>query len=135
MVCGTFVFGYDHDTPASIERALAFAVEAKLCSTHFTPLVPIPQTPLYNRLKSENRLINDPWWLTEDSRYGQVFFHPLHMTAEELSERCYDASYRFNAYRCIVKRAADLKANCKTPFKLGSFLAANMVARKRTAIR
>jgi radical SAM superfamily enzyme YgiQ (UPF0313 family) len=130
MVCGAFVFGYDQDTQDTINRALEFALESKLCIAHFNPLFPTPQTPLYVRLKEEQRLICDPWWLAESFRYGQGFFHPRGMSVEELSEKCFEARCIFNRYSNIAKRAMDFKANSKSLFHLSSFLAANFISRK-----
>ncbi len=135
MVCGAFVFGYDGDTAETIDRALDFALEAKLCLAHFNPLFPTPKTPLYGRLKEEKRLIGDPWWLSETFRYGQGFFHPRGMTVEELSAKCFGARCKFNAYRSIGKRIMDRKANFKSLFHVTTFLAANLISRKETHAR
>jgi radical SAM superfamily enzyme YgiQ (UPF0313 family) len=135
MVCGAFVFGYDYDTMDTIEKALEFSIEAKLCIAHFNPLFPTPKTPLYDRLKKEERLINDPWWLSTAFRYGQGFFHPRRMTVEALSDKCFEARCRFNTYRCIARRALDRDANSKSLFHLSSFLAANLVSRKEIYLR
>ena len=37
-VYGTFVFGYDYDTPDSIRRCLDFALESRLEIANFNPL-------------------------------------------------------------------------------------------------
>ena len=63
MIYGTFVFGYDADTPASFDRAAAFAREQSLCIANFNPLTPMPGTGLYDRLRDEGRLLRDRWWL------------------------------------------------------------------------
>jgi len=135
MVCGAFVFGYDHDTAETIDRALDFSIAAKLCIAHFNPLFPTPKTPLYDRLKVEKRLIDDPWWLSTAFRYGQGFFHPRQMTVEELSDKCFEARCKFNTYGCIASRALDRKANCKSLFHLSSFMAANLISRKEIHLR
>jgi radical SAM superfamily enzyme YgiQ (UPF0313 family) len=127
MLYGTFVFGYDHDTPDTIERALDFALRSKLTLANFNPLTPTPATRLYHRLQIENRLIYDRWWLDPDFRYGQALFHPRGMTADELTEGCFHARQAFNRYSSILKRAS---ANCHSPYHLGIFLLANLVSRK-----
>lgn len=135
MVCGAFVFGYDRDTPETIDRALEFAVRARLCIAHFNPLFPTPKTGLYERLKEEQRLINDPWWLAEEFRYGQGFFHPRGMGVETLSEKCFEARCKFNSFGNITRRAMDGKANGRSLFHLSSFLAANLISRKEIYMR
>lgn len=57
MVIGTFVFGYDADTPECFERTLAFAMEQRFFLANFNPLTPTPGTALYERLRDENRLL------------------------------------------------------------------------------
>ena len=62
-VYGTFVFGYDNDDRAVIERSVEFAREQKLFLAAFNHLVPFPGTPLYRRLEPEGRLLKPNWWL------------------------------------------------------------------------
>jgi len=127
MLYGTFVFGYDHDTSDTIERTLEFALSAKLAIANFNPLTPTPATPLYDRLRAENRLLFDDWWLDPNFRYGQALFHPRLMTADELTEGCFRARKIFNRYSSIFRRAI---GNCHSPYHLGIYLAANLVSRK-----
>ena len=127
MLYGTFVFGYDHDTPDTIERTTEFALNAKLAIANFNPLTPTPGTPLYNRLQAENRLLFDRWWLDPNFHYGQALFHPRLMTADELTEGCFRARQAFNRYSSIFRRAI---GNCHSLYHLGIYLAANWVSRK-----
>jgi len=130
MVYGTFVFGYDGDTVDSIRESVDFAIREKLFLANFNPLVPTPGTPLYERLKSEQRLINDPWWLHPAHRYGQSVFHPKGMSAEQLAQGCYRAKTDFNKAGSIAHRALNLRANLRSPYNAGVFLAANWVSRR-----
>ena len=72
MIYGTFVFGYDADTPASFERAARFAREQSLAIANFNPLTPMPGTGLYDRLRDEGRLIRPAWWLDPNYGYGEA---------------------------------------------------------------
>jgi radical SAM superfamily enzyme YgiQ (UPF0313 family) len=130
MTCGTFVFGYDHDTVASFDLTLEFALRSKFCLAHFNPLTPTPGAKLYTRLQAEDRLIYDRWWLDPNFRYGQATFHPRGMTADELTGGCFRARREFNRYSAIFKRGCDLKANCHSPLHLYAFLASNLISRK-----
>src|SRR5262249_10184553 len=59
-----FPLGHDHDTRASIERTLEFALENKFCFAAFNILMPYPNTPLYRKLQAEGRLLyGGKWWL------------------------------------------------------------------------
>src|SRR5262249_32743426 len=88
MIYGTFVFGYDHDTPDSFDEAVAFAIRNKFYLANFNPLTPTPGADLYRQLQEEKRLIYDRWWLDPEFRYGHATFHPRGMTAEELTAGC-----------------------------------------------
>ncbi len=127
MVYGTFVFGYDSDTPETIRAALDFSLRAKLFMANFNPLMPFPGTALYDRLRREGRLVYDRWWLSPDYRFGQGLFHPRGMSAEQLEQGCYQAKTEFHRATNILRRAFDGKANRDN---LGLFCLANMVSRR-----
>src|SRR6266852_4709177 len=94
-VYGTFVFGYDHDDRAVVERSVAFAREQKLFLAAFNHLVPFPGTPLYRRLRGEGRLLSPRWWLDPRGRVGDVTFRPKRVSPEELQELCLEARRQF----------------------------------------
>lgn len=129
MILGTWLFGYDDDTPGDFERVLAFAKRHRFFLSHFNPLMPTPKTALYERLEREGRLIDEPWWLHPDYYYGKAMFHPKGMTAFELEEGCFRAKQRFNTLGSILWRALDPLANCRSPRRLMIYLAANAVSR------
>jgi len=130
MLNGQFIFGYDYDTPDAIERAVDFALEARLYMAGFNPLTPMPGTRLYERVRAEGRLIFERWWLDPAFRGGQAVFHPRAMTATQLEEGCFRAKQRFNAYGSLGRRALDFEANCRSPYRLGIFLLANLISRR-----
>ena len=127
MVYGTFVFGYDADTPESMQAALDFSLRAKLFMANFNPLMPFPGTALYDRLRREGRLVHERWWLSPDYRFGQGLFHPHNMSAEQLEQGCYQAKTEFNRATNILRRAFDGKANRDN---LALFCLANVVSRR-----
>lgn len=106
-VYGTFVFGYDHDTPDIIRRSVEFALEARLEIANFNPLTPTPGSALYNRLRDENRLLSPLWWLDPNYRYGDPIFVPRAMTAEQLAESCFEAKKQFYTWSSIARRVFD----------------------------
>ncbi|MBF0299111.1 MAG: B12-binding domain-containing radical SAM protein, partial [Oligoflexia bacterium] len=130
MVLGTFVIGYDHDTLETFDQILNFTIKNKLFLAHFNPLTPTPQTPLYERLKNEGRLINDPWWLHPDYRYGQAMFKPKNISPLELEENCYRVRTAFNTYSSIAIRAWDFKANFAGVFNAFLYLLANLITKR-----
>lgn len=106
-VYGTFVFGYDYDTPDTIARSVEFAIESRLEIANFNPLTPTPGSALYNRLRDENRLLSPQWWLDSNYRYGDPIFVPKLMTPERLAADCFEAKKQFYTWTSIAKRIFD----------------------------
>ncbi|MGH1363851.1 MAG: B12-binding domain-containing radical SAM protein [Calditrichia bacterium] len=129
MLYGTFVFGYDHDTPDSFRTTLDFALRHNFFLANFNPLMPTPGAGLYDRLEKEGRLLYDKWWLAESYRYGDATFQPKNMTAKQLTDGCFMARKEFNYYNSIFRRAFSYRDNWFNPYRLGIFLASNVVAR------
>jgi radical SAM superfamily enzyme YgiQ (UPF0313 family) len=130
MVCGSFVFGYDHDSPGIFDRTLEFAQRSKLVLAQFNPLIPMPGTRLYARLQAEGRLLFKHWWLDDEYRYGQAIFEPRSMSASDLTEGCFRLRREFNRYSSIFQRALAPQMNARSPHHLLAYLAANLVSRK-----
>ena len=84
---------------------------------------------------NQDRLIYERWWLDPDYRYGQATFHPLRMTADELTEGCMRARMIFHGYGSILKRALDPLANSRNIHSLGLFLGVNLLARRELAYK
>ena len=103
-IYATFVLGYDSDTPKTIEKTLDFARKHSFYTAAFNHLLPFPGTPLYDRLKEQNRLIHDKWWLEEDYHYGEAAFQPKHMSPEELSRCCRSARKEFAGLATVLRR-------------------------------
>jgi len=130
MIYGTFVFGYDHDTPDAFDICLDFALKSRFLLANFNPLTPTPGTALYNRLLKEDRLIYPQWWIDPTYRYGEAIFNPKRITANELTEGCYRARDTFNKYSSIFSRMFDRNANFKSLQNLSIYISANLMNRK-----
>ena len=104
---GTFIFGYDADTPDSFCRSVEFAAAHRLYIAAFNHLTPFPGTPLYTRLSTENRLLFERWWLDDHYKYNMVPFRPASMSAEALQRHCLDARRTFYSWPSITRRAFD----------------------------
>lgn len=128
-VYGTFVFGYDHDTPDTIKRSVEFALESRLEIANFNPLTPTPGSALYERLRSENRLLSPTWWLDSDYRYGNPIFTPRSITPEQLAEGCFEAKRKFYAWSSIANRVL-LSDNRFSLFGAGITTLANFISRR-----
>lgn len=128
-VYGTFVFGYDHDTPDTIRRSLDFALESRLEIANFNPLTPTPGSGLYARLHAEGRLISKQWWLDPDYRYGAPIFAPRLITATQLTEGCFEAKRAFYAWSSIARRVLD-NDNQFSWFSTTMTTVANVISRR-----
>lgn len=104
MVYGTFLIGYGGDTINTARELVDFAVRNKFAIANFNPLMAMPGTVLYERLKWENKLIIDKWWLENNFRYGDSMIVPENMDGLQLSESCRDARYSFYSLGNIFKR-------------------------------
>lgn len=105
FVYGTFVFGYEHDTPESFGEAVDFALQENMYIAAFNHLTPFPGTPLYARLEQEGRLRYPAWWLDPAYRYNTLPFTPRSMSAEAVSAGCVAARRRFYSWLSILRRS------------------------------
>lgn len=129
MIYGTFVLGYDHDTPAAFDASVDFAIRHKFFLANFNPLTPTPGSPLYDRLAREGRLIHDRWWLDPRFRYGNATYHPRGMTADELAAGCWHARKAFNSASAIGRRFLS-PPTLRSPIAAFQFLLGNLVHRR-----
>jgi radical SAM superfamily enzyme YgiQ (UPF0313 family) len=83
QVNGSFVLGFDHDTPAVFRQVAEWVEEQRLeCATYHI-LTPYPGTPLFRRMEAEGRLLHRDW-----SRYdtAHCVFRPRLMDPGQLEE-------------------------------------------------
>ena len=130
MIYGTFVFGCDHDTVEDFDVAVEFAIRHRFILANFNPLTPTPGAALFDRMRREGRLLHDRWWLDPDFKYGDATMQPRGMTADQLTEGCFDARQKFNTLNSILRRMFDHLTNLRSPFRAGVYLLANMVSRR-----
>lgn len=134
-VYGTFVFGYDNDTPGSFQKTFDFAKRYGFFFTAFNHLVPFPGTPLYGRLRSEGRLLHDKWWLSKDYRFGDIAFRVKGMTERQLADMCYTFRQRFYGPLSIIRRMTNWRANCRSLRRLFLYVSLNLLSRNDVAGR
>jgi radical SAM superfamily enzyme YgiQ (UPF0313 family) len=126
-----FTLGYDHDTVASIEATVDFALQSKFTLAAFNILMPYPNTPLYHRLEREGRLLYDgKWWLHPQYRFNGAAFSPTLMSADELTAACHDARVRFNKLSSLVQRFSDVQTHLRTIARMASFWRYTLLFRK-----
>ena len=133
-VYGTFIFGYDRDTPESFAETVDFARTHALYIAAFNHLTPFPGTPLYARLQSEGRLLYERWWLDERYSYNRIPFQPRSMTPEALQRNCLAARKKFYSWPSIVQRGFD-PVNREDWFMWRNFYIINGLHRNDVSLR
>ncbi len=103
-IYATFVFGYDEDDEGTVEEALRFSEKHRFYTAAFNHLLPFPGTPLYDRLKQQDRLLFDAWWLQENYNYGELSFKPKKLSPEALSKACLEARREFSRPHNVIPR-------------------------------
>lgn len=98
---GSFIFGYDWDTPASFDRVLDFTIANKLESVLFTLLTPFPGTDVFRRMEAEGRLLTRDWALYDMAH--AVFRHPT-MAPEELEAHFLRINQAFHGWGSMLRR-------------------------------
>lgn len=103
-IYATFVFGYDNDDEGTVESALEFSKKHNFYTAAFNHLLPFPNTRLYDRLKAENRLLYDKWWLADGYNYGELAFVPKRISPERLSSVCRNARKEYSSAGTVMRR-------------------------------
>jgi len=132
FVYGTFIFGYEHDTPQSFDQAVDFATGEGMYIAAFNHLTPFPGTPLYRRLAQERRLRFEAWWLDPRYRYNELPFVPSKLTPSQVTEGCVAARRRFYAWRSIATRSL---RHWRDAFVFRNFFVVNALHRREISTR
>ena len=77
----SLVFGFDDDDISVFDETLEFLQKTKIPSATFNILTPYPGTDIYDKLKSQNRLITENWDFYD---HCSVTYYPERMTVDEL---------------------------------------------------
>jgi len=100
-ILGSFVLGYDGDTPDVFEKTLRFCEEARLEAAIFPILTPYPGTTVRKRLDSEGRIISSDW---RDYDMEHVTFRPNGMTPEQLLDGYNQLCREFYSFPSMFRR-------------------------------
>ncbi|MCU0849914.1 MAG: B12-binding domain-containing radical SAM protein [Candidatus Thermoplasmatota archaeon] len=82
-VFGTFVLGFDEDTPDIFQTMQTHIGRLGIDAVNFALLTPYPGTPLFSRLEKEGRILTKDWSLYNRKN---VVFAPKNITKKELEE-------------------------------------------------
>jgi radical SAM superfamily enzyme YgiQ (UPF0313 family) len=118
-----FTLGYDNDTYDSIMATMEFARKNRFTFAAFNILTPYPNTPFYEKLAQENRLLYEgQWWLHPQYRFNHAAFIPKHMSPDELTRACHEARTGFNSIPSLLYRFSDVKTNLKSLWRAANYL-------------
>jgi radical SAM superfamily enzyme YgiQ (UPF0313 family) len=101
----SFILGLDNDTPGVAERMLEQIEKWPPGLPVFSPLTPLPGTPLYSRLEAEGRLTRPRHWLNF-ARY-KMSHTPLKMTTAQAHDEV-DKAWRRSYSPQRNKQVVDL---------------------------
>jgi len=98
---GSFIFGFDSDDEGVFERTVSFVKKNRIDIAYYNILTPLPGTKLFERLKSEGRLLHQDW-----ERYNgyEVVYRPKILTPETLEEGFHWAYRQTYSYPSILRR-------------------------------
>jgi len=102
----SMTFGFDADEPSVFRDTFTFLMKNRVPFAGLQPLRPSPGTPLYYKLKAQNRLKEDKWWLNRDS-VASIFelkFSSTNMENEKFSENLFAMYRNFYSYGSIIRR-------------------------------
>ncbi len=130
-VLGSFLFGMDNDNEEKLQKREVFIVNGGLDVVQATVLTPLPGTPLFNRLKEENRLLhtNYPrdWYLYD---FNKVVHQPLGMTPEALATAMKHCHKRMSSIPLLLRKALKTLWNTRSIVIMVLALKSNLAARK-----
>jgi len=80
-VHGMFVFGFDEDDWTTVKETVRFAKKARLTSTQFLILTPLPGSEFFRRMAAEKRILFRDWRLYDAHH---VVFRPARLSLPRL---------------------------------------------------
>ena len=104
-VFGSFVFGFDHDTPDIFDKTLQAAFDYGIDAAEFNVLTPFPITRLFKQLDKEGRILTRDW---EKYDLHNVVYQPKLMTPEELYDGVASVSTQFYSPMRTLQRIANV---------------------------
>jgi radical SAM superfamily enzyme YgiQ (UPF0313 family) len=128
VTVGSFMFGFDNDTPNTFDDTLRAINQWGLEMAEFHILTPFPGTVLYKRLKQEKRILTENW-----SKYTttNVVFEPKNMTVDELYEGTRGIAKKFYSAPSIMRRIYQTMETTKDMFLSSYVIQRNIRYRER----
>lgn len=107
------IIGMDGDDNSVFEKTYEFIMNNRISVPRVHILTPVPGTPMYAEMESDNRIINHDF-----NRYsgGQVVYRPKNMKAEDLQKNYW------KLYEHLFRPASILKRVSGSPFAMGALM-------------
>ena len=116
-VNGCFILGLDGQTPDVFDKVYDFARELELYDVQITLQTPFPGTPLYDRLRREQRLLETNAW--HRCTLFDLTYQPTPMTADELVQGFRDLAVRLYSDEATTWRRETFKNKYRRPSLVG----------------
>jgi radical SAM superfamily enzyme YgiQ (UPF0313 family) len=101
-VHGMFVYGFDDDDWRTVKETVRFAKRARLSSTQFMILTPLPGSEFYDQITCENRIQFRDWSLYDAHH---AVFKPRKLSLFELQRAQIFSHSKFYSFREVIRRA------------------------------
>ena len=98
---GMFVLGFDEDDWKTVKKTVRFAKRARLSTTQFLILTPLPGSELYSRMEAEDRLRFRDWALYDAHH---VVFQPARITLPDLQKAQIFCHKKFYSLKQMVRK-------------------------------
>lgn len=106
QVHGMFVFGFENDTPASIQETIRFVTRSQISTVQFLILTPLPGTATFEQLKRDGRIKFFDWTLYDAHH---AVFETEHLTIDQIQKAQIKGHQSFYSLRQLLKRMLQLK--------------------------
>ena len=98
---GMFVLGFDEDDWKTVKKTLRFAKKARLSTTQFLILTPLPGSEFYNRIAAEKRLRFHDWALYDAHH---AVFQPARFSLPDLQKAQIFCHRKFYSLKQTVRK-------------------------------
>lgn len=104
-VFGSFIFGSDADDENSFKETADFIDRTNIAFSMLNIMTMLPGTRLYERMKSENRLLDFPWW---KSNGDWACYMPKSISRDKLQLSHFSVINQIYSYKNLYKRLNNL---------------------------
>ncbi len=133
IVAGFFIFGFDSDTPATVDAFCDFVRELNIAVPFFNFLCPVPGTRFYDQIKREGRLLasGEDAYLRQNVIYGapthRCLFRPKQMSPREAELAFVELRERLSSFPAIIRRSLN-----RNPVMAAAIFVLNLAVRRET---